>query len=160
MPYKGAALHFFWHMRNVGLLSPKLVNITSSWAKTEVQKLSYLQLSFSEHVFSCSKPTLRSKIIIFSTCSFDEKIVTFSMFKTFPRPQVHLEYFLAVFVGQKQVSVKQVAAGNPCSRQPKAVTAAEYWLSQTALEMCCNLKLQHPSREGFGFSVLCPFPFS
>lgn len=55
------------------------------------------------------------------------------------------------------MSLKQVAAENPCSRHPKAVTAAKYWLSQTVLEMCCNLRLQHPSREVLGslFCALC-----
>lgn len=120
--------------------------------KTEVQKLRYL--------LSCPSVNKLSPVAIIlweakqwssNTCSFDKKVAAFCVFRNFPRPQAHLECFLAVFIGQKWMSVKQVAAGNPCSRQSKAVTAAEHWLSQTALEMCCNLKLQHPSREIWGF---------
>lgn len=42
-------------------------------------------------------------------------------------------------MGQKQGPVKDVAAGNCCRRQPKAVTPAEYWLSHTAQKFAAAL---------------------
>lgn len=42
-------------------------------------------------------------------------------------------------MGQKQGPVKEVAAGNCCRRQPKAVTPAEYWLSHAAQKFAAAL---------------------